>query len=92
MRFSKYLLLEMTVGQAFAFADRKHRGQHRKGSGEPYIKHPLGTYRILRALGIKQKDVLVAAALHDTIEDTDTTYNEIKSEGKPRKLVYITCL
>lgn len=80
MRFSEYLLLEMTVGQAFAFADKKHAGQHRKGSGEPYIKHPLGTYRLLRALGIKQKDVLVAAALHDTLEDTDTTYNELKGE------------
>ena len=80
MRFSEYLLLEMTIGKAFAFADKKHSGQHRKTTGEPFIKHPLGTYRLLRQMGVKDKNVLVASALHDTLEDTNTSYNEIKKE------------
>jgi (p)ppGpp synthase/HD superfamily hydrolase len=80
MRFAEYLLLEMTIGKAFAFAAKKHKGQFRKGSGEPYITHPLGTYRILRAIGVKDKNILVGAALHDTREDTKTTYNELKTE------------
>jgi GTP pyrophosphokinase len=80
MRFREYLLLEMTMGKALSFANKKHKGQHRKVSGEPYIVHPVGTYRILRQMGVKDKNILVASALHDTIEDTDTTYNEIKRE------------
>jgi len=80
VRLQEYLLLEMAIGKAFAFADKKHKGQFRKGSGEPYIKHPLGTYRLLKAIGVKDMNVLVASALHDTIEDTNATYNELKKE------------
>ena len=74
------LLLELSIGKAAAFADKYHSGQHRKSSGEPYIKHPVGTYKILRNIGVKDVEVLIAALLHDTIEDTKVTYNNIKKE------------
>jgi len=84
MRFKKFInedmLLEISIGKAAVFADKYHTGQFRKSSGEPYIKHPVGTYRILKKVGVKDRDVLVAAFLHDTIEDTSVTYNNLKSE------------
>lgn len=80
MRFKNYLITEMSIAHAFTYAAEKHTGQHRKGSGEPYIVHPRGVYKILRDLRIKDVQVLISSILHDTLEDTKTTYNEIKKE------------
>jgi len=84
MRLKQYMneeqLLEISIGKAAVFADKYHAGQHRKSTGEPYIKHPVGTYRILKKVGVKDRDVLVTAFLHDTLEDTPVTYNDLKSE------------
>ena len=84
MRYTEFLneqmLLEISIGKAAVFAAKYHSGQHRKGTGEPYIKHPVGTYRILRKLNVKDREVLVTAFLHDTIEDTQITYNDLKTE------------
>ena len=65
--------------EAASFAAKKHSGQKRKGAlGEPYINHPLEVAQILAAIGgIKEHEILIAAILHDTIEDTDTTESEI---------------
>ncbi len=62
------------------FSADRHRDQRRKGArGTPYITHPLEVAeRIVRVGGIDDLDVLVAAILHDTIEDTDTTADEIE--------------
>lgn len=70
----------MTIAHAATFAADFHTGQHRKGTGEPYIKHPRGVFKILRDVGVKDKEILIAAYLHDTIEDTKATYNQIKKE------------
>ena len=78
MRFKNYILLEMSLSKAASFAALKHKDQFRKTSGEPYIVHPRGVYKIIRDLHIKDRNVTVAAYLHDTLEDTNTTYNEIK--------------
>jgi len=75
-----FIIIEKAIGKAAVFADVAHSGQHRKSSGEPYIKHPIGAYKILRKVGVKDTDVLTAAILHDTLEDTDATYNTIKKE------------
>ncbi len=84
MKFKQYLkeeqLLEISIAHAAAFANDAHTGQHRKGSGAPYIVHPRGVYKILKDLGVKDRELLVAAYLHDTIEDSPTTYNNIKKE------------
>ena len=57
----------------------KHRDQRRKDAEQsPYINHPLQVADILATAGAEE-DVVVAALLHDTIEDTDTSANEIES-------------
>ena len=65
--------------EAANFAAKKHHGQCRKGAVEqPYIVHPLEVAYLLRDIGkVKDTDVLIAAVLHDTIEDTETTREEI---------------
>ena len=58
---------------AYAYAAEAHQGQMRKGTQIPYITHLLTTMNYCLQL-TDDKDVLMAAILHDTIEDTDTTY------------------
>ena len=66
---------------AFTYADTEHHGQLRK-SGEPYIIHPLAVADIVADLGL-DVDSVIAALLHDCIEDTDATHEEIaKKFGK----------
>ncbi|MBM6939626.1 bifunctional (p)ppGpp synthetase/guanosine-3',5'-bis(diphosphate) 3'-pyrophosphohydrolase [Pseudoflavonifractor phocaeensis] len=60
---------------AFAYADNAHSGQLRK-DGSPYITHPLAVAEIAAELEL-DTDSIIAALLHDTIEDTDTTYDDI---------------
>ncbi|XP_007525077.1 guanosine-3',5'-bis(diphosphate) 3'-pyrophosphohydrolase MESH1 [Erinaceus europaeus] len=66
--------------EAADFAARKHRWQRRKDPEEtPYINHPIGVARILtHEAGIVDMAVLQAALLHDTVEDTDTTLEELE--------------
>lgn len=68
-----------TLTQAISFAAKKHAHQKRKGAdGQPYINHPLEVLNLLTNVGaVENFDVLIAAVLHDTIEDTDTTREEI---------------
>ena len=65
------------IERAFAFAAQRHAGQVRK-SGEPYVVHPLGVACICAELRA-ETPVIVAALLHDTVEDTQTTLEEIAS-------------
>lgn len=68
------------VLQAAAFAADKHRNQRRKDVGSsPYINHPLQLANVLCSEGqVFEADVLIAALLHDTIEDTDTNADELE--------------
>lgn len=65
--------------EAARFAARKHHGQFRKGADpEPYIVHPLEVSNLLTSVGkVEDPEILIAAILHDTIEDTETTADEI---------------
>lgn len=67
------------VFQALAVAAHKHRDQRRKDEGaSPYINHPIALADILvNEGGVTDHVVLCAAILHDTIEDTETTYEEL---------------
>ncbi len=67
------------VIRAAHFAADKHRDQRRKGvRNTPYINHPLEVAeRLQRVAGIDDPEVLAAAILHDTIEDTETTRAEL---------------
>ena len=66
--------------KACIFAANKHHGQIRKNlEGSPYITHPLLVAQIIWQIGgVADTNILVAAILHDTIEDTETTHAEIK--------------
>jgi guanosine-3',5'-bis(diphosphate) 3'-pyrophosphohydrolase len=67
------------VFQALTFAAQKHRDQRRKDAGaSPYINHPIALADILvNEGGVTDHIALCAAILHDTIEDTETTYEEL---------------
>ena len=64
------------------FAARKHKDQRRKDSDQtPYINHPIGVAQILSKEGsVTDVDVLIGALLHDTVEDTECTFEEIEKE------------
>jgi GTP diphosphokinase / guanosine-3',5'-bis(diphosphate) 3'-diphosphatase len=68
--------------KAASFAADKHRSQRRKDSAaSPYINHPLALAHILCSEGkITDPEVLISALLHDTLEDTETSYDEIERE------------
>jgi guanosine-3',5'-bis(diphosphate) 3'-pyrophosphohydrolase len=70
------------VLKAAAFAAYKHRDQRRKDdSASPYINHPIALATLLAtAGGVEDPDVLAAALLHDTVEDTRTTRRELARE------------
>ena len=63
------------VNKAYEFARLKHKDQLRK-SGEPYIIHPLAVAEIVVEIGL-DTDAILAALLHDCLEDTDASYGEI---------------
>jgi guanosine-3',5'-bis(diphosphate) 3'-pyrophosphohydrolase len=71
--------------KALAFAARKHRDQRRKDAeASPYINHPIALADVLvNEAGITDVKVLCAALLHDTIEDTKTTAEELEREFGP---------
>ena len=60
---------------AFDYARTKHEGQLRK-DGSPFVTHPLEVAHNCAEMGLDE-DSLIAALLHDTIEDTDATHEEI---------------
>lgn len=64
---------------ALRFAAEKHTRQRRKGDGQtPYINHPVGVLELLwRVGGVRDPEVLAASLLHDAVEDTDATLDEI---------------
>ena len=72
----------MTIQSAIEFATQKHEGQTRKFSGKPYVTHPINVSNIVHqyCLGNKNYETLMTSAiLHDTLEDTETTFKEIES-------------
>src|SRR5512138_2638809 len=68
--------------KALAFAAHKHRDQRRKDAdASPYINHPIALADVLvNEGGVTDVEVLCAALLHDTVEDTETTPEELERE------------
>src|SRR5690606_16110759 len=66
------------VRRAHQFSARAHEGQQRL-SGEPYISHPLAVARILAGMRMNT-ECIIAALLHDVIEDTPTALDQIKEQ------------
>lgn len=71
-----------SVIAAAAFAAQKHRDQRRKGAeASPYINHPIAVTNVLaNEADVTDESVLVAALLHDTVEDTATTPGELRGQ------------
>jgi len=69
------------VLKAIAFAAQQHRDQRRKDAdAPPYVNHPIAVANLLcNEAGITDVDVICSALLHDTIEDTDTTEEELET-------------
>lgn len=67
--------------KALNFSKRKHHGQIRKGSGAAYVTHPVAVSYLVAAYKRSKHldELLVAALLHDTLEDTNTTFVELAS-------------
>ncbi|MDD6023470.1 MAG: bifunctional (p)ppGpp synthetase/guanosine-3',5'-bis(diphosphate) 3'-pyrophosphohydrolase [Oscillospiraceae bacterium] len=80
-KHTPYVDMEL-VDAAFHYAEEKHKEQKRK-DGSPYIIHPLAVAEIVAEMGLDTESIL-AALLHDCIEDTDSSYDDIaKRFGKP---------
>lgn len=80
----KYVKEEMNsnvdkILNAVSFAAEKHKSQRRKGTeSAPYINHPIAVAKLITNIGkVYDLDVIQAAILHDTIEDTETTQEEL---------------
>lgn len=67
------------LDRAIIFAVKAHAGTERRGKGYPYIVHPLEAVEIVATM-TKDQELLAAAALHDTVEDTDVTEEQIRAE------------
>lgn len=66
--------------KALHFAAIKHRTQHRRDGETPYINHPIEVAEVLGTEGnVRDAELLAAALLHDTLEDTETTAEEIQT-------------
>lgn len=68
-----------TVQEAIEFATLAHGEQVRKYTGEPYIEHPIAVMTIVSEVP-HTTEMLVAAILHDTVEDTNVTLREIEAK------------
>ena len=66
------------ITHAFRFAERAHAGQQRR-SGEDFIHHPFGVAKICAELRLGEQTI-VAALLHDVVEDTDVELEELRAE------------
>ena len=75
---NKYLDTDL-LDRAIIFAVQAHHNTERRGKGFPYIVHPMEAVEIVATITPDQ-ELLAAAALHDTIEDTDVTVEDIRRE------------
>ena len=79
--------------KALEYSSIKHKNQTRKGKElEPYINHIIDVINILRENNIKSNKILISAILHDILEDTDTSYEELKTNfGKKIADIVLEC-
>lgn len=83
-KFTEYFTEGSDIeAKALAFAINKHSGQTRKFSGKAYVSHPISVAKRLKKF-TSDSNLIAAAYLHDTVEDTDTTLDEIKTEFNAR--------
>ena len=71
--------MQEKLQEAIEFATEAHGDQKRKYTGEPYITHPIAVMEIVREVP-HTEEMLMAAVLHDTVEDTPVTIEDIKTK------------
>ena len=76
------------LDRAIIFAVRAHAGTERRGKGFPYIVHPMEAVEIVATMTPDQ-ELLAAAVLHDTVEDTDVTIEQIREEFGDRAASFV---
>ena len=82
-RYAPSLDME-TLELAYYFAADKHHGLYRKDKVSLYVIHPLATATIVAEMGLDDPDTILAALLHDTIEDTQTSNDELTKLFGPK--------
>ncbi len=80
------------VKNAELFAKKKHSGMMRKDGITLYSKHLEDVVNRLKSLGVIDEELLCAGWLHDTIEDTDTTFDDLHEQFGSRVVVLVTSL
>jgi guanosine-3',5'-bis(diphosphate) 3'-pyrophosphohydrolase len=84
---------EDLVLRAISFATRAHRHQFRKDGVTPYSSHPMRVCFVLRhVFQVEDEEILAAAVLHDTIEDTHTDYDDLLDEFGPNVATWVALL
>lgn len=78
------------LDKAIVFATKAHEGQCRKGTDIPYILHPLEAASIVGTM-TTDDEVIAGAVLHDVVEDTDTTIEQIRDLFGERVAEFVTC-
>ncbi|MCL4111215.1 UNVERIFIED_CONTAM: hypothetical protein GTU68_043128 [Idotea baltica] len=76
------------IEKALKFATQAHEGQLRKYTGEPYIVHPIAVSKIVEGV-TDDEDMIVAALLHDTVEDTDVTLEMVEENFGLRVATFV---
>lgn len=76
------------LDRAIVFAVRAHAGTERRGKGFPYIVHPMEAVEIVATM-TRDQELLAAAVLHDTVEDTDVTIEQIRAEFGERVASFV---
>lgn len=79
------------LNEVEAFAKRAHEGQERKYTFEPYVSHPIAVAAIVAEYG-GDDDMIAAALMHDVIEDTDHSLNEVEKVGGIVAAVFVEWL
>lgn len=81
------------IQSAVAFAARAHDGQYRKDGATPYVSHVMRVCLVaIRVFGIQDEDMIIAALLHDSIEDTTTDYDDVVEQFGERVAKMVAAL
>jgi (p)ppGpp synthase/HD superfamily hydrolase len=88
IKWPDYFMNSYEFHRAQGFAAAAHSGQFRKGSGLPYVVHPLEVGLLLAQTG-HEKDVIIAGILHDVLEDTHVTFTTIVEAFGPDVAVLV---
>lgn len=75
-------LLSPNLERALRWSAVSHQNQARRGSGAPYFTHPVAVAMTLDRLGFEE-DVVIAGLLHDLVEDTETTVDDVRARFGP---------